>query len=1003
MLKKSQSNSKSKINYAKQNRGTLLPSDAARATNDVVAIIVFIFCLLLAVALSSYSVLDNAWSSSTDSIIYHNNLGAFGAYLSDLFYYNLGYSSWMIVACGVYFTLNKLIRKNFTPGKFSNAVRFVMFLLLILSSSTLEFILFNEANNTQVLPYVMGGACGKISFNELIDLTHSFNLTVFLLLSIYSLALSFVFKINWLKIADFTGFVVLKIFGKNQVVINSNLDLDIVLPKREVLSASIDIVEPPVMLTKIANVESNKEDKIQEKKPSSINLTKPYKSSLEHDLSEMKLLRKQAENKTNSINLVEPLNEVSGNDKLRPIKLLTPSEASLHDEALSSSVNSLRLAKPVTSQAPTNDSSSNLIRPLRPLPSLDSKEDTSNWLINSTLAGQKSKATAQEGKNKEVVQTFNSLLSSKPVVQELVSEANLKSNSEVLVEQKKTLPNHFEQKINTQIPSTTSFSEQGLTNKLEINQDVIVGIAPVAVNDIAIQKEEAEIKNIPVTSYQETKHNVFFETSAELPSIDLLNVPPPVTGGVSNEEIQETIQSIEQVLSEFGIDIKITSVETGPVITRYEFVPPRGVRSNKVLQLATDLARNLMKDSIRVVETIKGKNTMGLEVPNNKKQNIYLRDIFSSPEFFASSSPLTLSLGKDVAGKVVVADLKKMPHLLVAGTTGSGKSVAVNAMILSILYKSKPDEVKFIMIDPKMVELSPYQDMPHLLAPVILEAGQSANALKWAVNEMERRYLVMSKMGVRHIESYNERIKDAAKLGKVLNNPVHPELDMPLEPWPYIVIVIDELADLMDQVGKSIEKYISRIAQKARAIGIHLIIATQRPDATVVTGLIKSNIPSRISFQLRSNTDSRIILGHGGAETLLGHGDMLFLGPTSSVPSRAHGAFVSDQEVENIVQFLKDTGGEPIYDDSILDGNEETAEDTSDSSSSGYNSAPVKDKLHDQVIDFLINNRKCSISSLQTAFGIGYNRAARIMFNLDKMGVVRKTDKGYELNNVEAI
>jgi S-DNA-T family DNA segregation ATPase FtsK/SpoIIIE len=491
-------------------------------------------------------------------------------------------------------------------------------------------------------------------------------------------------------------------------------------------------------------------------------------------------------------------------------------------------------------------------------------------------------------------------------------------------------------------------------------------------------------------------------SQAALPSTSLLNLSKSQTAGVSPETIEYVSKTIQATLAEFGVEVTICNVESGPVITRYELVPPRGVRGDKIAGLAKEIARALALSNIRIVETIPGKNTMGIEVPNFKRQVIYLKEIFDATVYERNSSLLTLALGKDIAGEVIVTDLAKMPHLLVAGTTGSGKSVAVNAMILSILFKATPEQVKFIMIDPKMVELSFYEDIPHLLAPVVTDMSQAANALKWTVGEMEQRYKIMAKIGTKNIISYNQKIEASINEGNPYYNPFSPNLEEPepLTKWPYIVVIIDELADLMMVAGKKIEQYIARIAQKARAVGIHLIVATQRPSVDVITGLIKANIPARISFQVSSKIDSRTILDQMGAETLLGQGDMLFLNPGSGFPRRIHGAYVNDDELHNVVEFLKQQGA-PDYNDDILNGASEVLiPGFEEDSNSGDGQNVEKDSVFDEAVKYILDTKRCSISSLQTQFGIGYNKAARIMNHLEKIGMVRRNERGtFELIN----
>jgi S-DNA-T family DNA segregation ATPase FtsK/SpoIIIE len=471
-----------------------------------------------------------------------------------------------------------------------------------------------------------------------------------------------------------------------------------------------------------------------------------------------------------------------------------------------------------------------------------------------------------------------------------------------------------------------------------------------------------------------------------LPPLSLLDDAPVAQETVSIETLEFTSRLIEKKLSDFGVDAKVIAAYPGPVITRYEIEPATGVKGSQIVGLARDLARSFSLTSIRVVETIPGKNYMGLELPNPKRQIVRLTEILSSKVYNDSSSSLTIALGKDIAGHPVVADLAKMPHLLVAGTTGSGKSVGINATILSLLYKSDPNDVRMILIDPKMLEMSVYEGIPHLLAPVVTDMRQAGHALNWAVNEMERRYKLMSKLGVRNLAGYNVKIADAAKREEHIPNPfsLTPDAPEPLDKLPTIVIIIDELADLMMVVGKKVEELIARIAQKARAAGIHLILATQRPSVDVITGLIKANIPTRIAFQVSSKIDSRTILDQMGAESLLGMGDMLYMPPGTGLPVRVHGAFVSDEEVHRVVKHLKEQG-EPNYIEGILEGGvlEEGAEGVAVGEGGGE-----ADALYDQAVAIVLKNRRASISLVQRHLRIGYNRAARLLEQMETSGVV---------------
>ncbi|GAA8964941.1 hypothetical protein HpSP79_06190 [Helicobacter pylori] len=476
-----------------------------------------------------------------------------------------------------------------------------------------------------------------------------------------------------------------------------------------------------------------------------------------------------------------------------------------------------------------------------------------------------------------------------------------------------------------------------------------------------------------------------FSAEPALPPLQLLQPPQHNPQAVqSPEELLENSIIIEEKLAEFKVKVKVLDAYAGPVITRYEIEPDVGVRGNSVINLEKDLARSLGVAAIRVVETIPGKTCMGLELPNPKRQMIRLREIFDSKEFSQSTSKLTLALGQDISGNPVVTDLAKAPHLLVAGTTGSGKSVGVNSMILSMLYKATPEEVRMIMIDPKMLELSVYEGIPHLLAPVVTDMKLAANALTWCVNEMEKRYRLMSHVGVRNLEGYNQKIAQAAAQGRKIANPFSytPDDPEPLEKLPFIVVVVDEFADLMMTAGKQIEQLIARLAQKARAAGIHLILATQRPSVDVITGLIKANIPTRIAFQVSSKIDSRTVLDQMGAENLLGQGDMLFLPPGTGYPQRVHGAFVADNEVHKVADYWKQFG-EPNYVDDILSPATEDFQ---------LSSGSERDPLFDQAVDVILRTKKATVSSLQRHLRIGYNKAATLIEQLEEEGVVSPPD-----------
>jgi len=513
-------------------------------------------------------------------------------------------------------------------------------------------------------------------------------------------------------------------------------------------------------------------------------------------------------------------------------------------------------------------------------------------------------------------------------------------------------------------------------------------------------KIEPVMTSLELSERAEKERQVpMFEPPAagELPPLSLLDDPPAQKAGYSKDSLEAMSRLVELKLKDFGIEVEVRSVSPGPVITRFELDPAPGVKVSQIANLSKDLARSLSVVSVRIVEVIPGKSFVGLEIPNENRQLVTLGEILKSRAYDDLASPLTLALGKDIGGHSVVADLARMPHLLIAGTTGSGKSVGINAMVLSILYKTQPEHVRLIMIDPKMLELSVYEGIPHLLAPVVTDMKEAANSLRWCVAEMDRRYRLMSALGVRNIGGYNRKVRDAIAAGEPIKDPIFkpPDLfdeDKPIEhptllPLPFIVVIIDELADMMMIVGKKVEELIARLAQKARASGIHMILATQRPSVDVITGLIKANVPTRIAFQVSAKVDSRTILDQMGAENLLGHGDMLYLPPGTSLPVRVHGAFVDDNEVHAVVRHLKKSGA-PRYIDAILDGPSGQTPGLTGIDKPGEIDDAEQDPLYDQAVQVVMDTRKASISGVQRRLKIGYNRAARIVEAMEAAGLV---------------
>ena len=547
-----------------------------------------------------------------------------------------------------------------------------------------------------------------------------------------------------------------------------------------------------------------------------------------------------------------------------------------------------------------------------------------------------------------------------------------------------------EQKEDRQIGAKARIVRQDAVSELKERVKVDPKIKPKVAPSVS-KLDSGRMQRERQTSMFDNIHSA----SDALPALSLLDPPAPQAYGYSDDELKALSVLLVKKLADFNVAVEVVSVHQGPVITRFEIDPAPGIKAATITGLARDLARAMSTVSVRVVENIPGKSYVGIEIPNESREIVRLIEGLSSSEFEDMNSPLALVLGKDISGNTVIADLAKMPHLLIAGTTGSGKSVCINALILSLLYKATAQQVRMIMVDPKMLELSVYEGIPHLLAPVVTDMSEAANALRWSIVEMERRYKLMSELGVRNLAGYNRKVKLALESGRPIADPMVKEGEVaePLQELPCLVVVIDELADLMMSVGKKVEELITRLAQKGRASGIHLVLATQRPSVDVITGLLKANIPTRIAFQVSSKVDSRTVLDQMGAETLLGHGDMLYLPPGTSMPERVHGSFVSDHEVPKVVSSLKGKA-EPEYDESILSAPKEVNDALPTAfRDEAAQSDPENDPLYDQAVEFVTRTRRASISSVQRQLRVGYNRAARMIETMEMAGVVTAAEE----------
>ncbi|WP_221795489.1 DNA translocase FtsK [Oceanobacter mangrovi] len=911
---------------------------------DAWFVVLTLVCLLLFMALGSYSPSDDGWSSFAGRSS-GNAAGLVGATIADLLFHGLGYLAFAVPAL-VLAKLALMFRKRSRSGYGVWALRTLGLVLTVSSLCSLAHISIWPG---QELPLGAGGLVGMSEFKALLPL-FGFPGSVVVLLGMLALGLMLFLEFSWLLLFERIGTIVIRLFERRK--------------------SAADEQRYEQHDEELQKEELQKEKRQQDNIPVIV-------ESLEADFAEPDVEQPR-------LGLLARLKGMGRRHKQEPEDDDGEDPADTGDS----------LAILYDRQEPTLDLSAPIAG--GHFSTADTARDTVTDIPEVTsepapLVIQPPAKAAVRASTPESAGRAANIRQPVPAATTLADDDDTDDEIPWLVDEEDSAP--------VAAPESAARSDQF---KKELAQQLASVAAPAstpaAPKSAAVTPAPAEIPITPLEkrdsgvserARQDLQGNLFKEKTP-LPSIAVLD--PPREGqksGFSPERLQEMSKLLVQKLADFGVKIEVVAVAPGPVITRFEIQPAPGVKASKITNLAKDLARSMAMISVRVVEVIPGKSVMGIEVPNENRAVVSFSEVLASNEYDKSKSPLTLALGHDIGGNSVVADLAKMPHLLVAGTTGSGKSVGINAMILSMLFKAGPEELRMIMVDPKMLELSVYEGIPHLLTPVITDMKEAANGLRWSVAEMERRYQLMASVGVRNLAGYNKKVKDAIEAGTPMIDPLwditlsYDTTPRTLEPLPYIVIVIDEFADMMMMVGKKVEELIARIAQKARAAGIHMILATQRPSVDVITGLIKANVPTRIAFQVSSRIDSRTILDQGGAEQLLGHGDMLFMPPGLALPERVHGAFVDDDEVHRVVAEWK-LRGEPDYIEEIT----QTAEERAGGEGGAVSGGDEQDELFDQAVAFVTETGKCSTSSVQRKLRIGYNRAARLVESMEAAGVV---------------
>ena len=954
----------------------------------LLAIIGLSVCLFL--SLYSYNPSDPGWSRTAWHHPISNYCGFIGAYVSDIFFQFLGFIAFSIPFISIFFSAQMVVyyyrNANAPINYFSLSFRIIGILAFIFSSTG-----FFALNIRDAEQFNAGGYLGAIVIESLLPVMNA--LTTSLVLLITSLAcITLLTGLSWFYLLEKLGALVMWLITpfsklilsrKTNQIINTNQQPDKkspVVDQKQEPKLTISLNSKPV------NTDTTQSTSIiasEEKIKHDINTDKAEQRIESNKLKDDETLVKKAEqllqelektstaqvDSTNQATRDESKKEADSNDILARMEMIIKN---MNERKTSSDTQS---DKSEEMQALEEDKYTISDAPSKPLFTLG--YDASK--IEQT---QKAELTPFE-----------------PISEITPPKVNLSTTIDIQNEHEKLNKEVIEKEQPYDVDIESLKKENPVIDDIYLNEEEIDEIeelpqSPTFAVEAELVNEEDDENNEQENEEDGLIHPLLRRNNkplpkptTPLPSLNLLTAPPTTRVEIDHSALNATANLLEKSLSDYRVKARVVDYLPGPVITRFEIELAPGIKAARISTLDRDLARSLSMPSVRVVEVIPGKPYVGIELPNKNRQTVYFRDVLDSPQFRNAQSPLTVVLGKDISGQSVVADLAKMPHLLVAGTTGSGKSVGVNAMILSILYKSKPEDVKFIMIDPKMLELSIYEGIPHLLTQVVTDMKDAANALNWCVNEMERRYRLMSALGVRNIAGYNDKIKQAENMGRPIPDPLWKptdsmDLEMPmLEKLPYIVVMVDEFADLIMAVGKKVEELIARLAQKARAAGIHLVLATQRPSVDVITGLIKANIPTRIAFTVSSKIDSRTILDQMGAESLLGMGDMLYLAPNSSIPIRVHGAFVRDEEVHAVVQDWK-ARGTPKYIENVT-----VATDDGENGSSNM-FQEERDPLFDQVVDFVVETQRASISSVQRKFRIGYNKAARIVEQMEAEGII---------------